>query len=203
MGAFESIWRWQTEMRLKRLCACSNVGSGELIKVVWMMLWLGRQQAGVKSLQACATARRLIAGHALKLIRPKTKRVDVTKSCNGIAARCVKRNNSLYLHAIFGKRADPGPGSYQIAASVAVSLAFLRCESASPPAATGSRKTHVAHRRIKIERVYRPYLTATEADKIAHSVCVTNMNGTSLPCYISTLYKQPEQFAKRQHCGPE
>jgi hypothetical protein len=42
-------------------------------------------------------------------------------------------------------------------------LAFLRCGGASPPAATLSRKTHVAHRRIKIERVYRPYLTATEA----------------------------------------
>jgi hypothetical protein len=26
-----------------------------------------------------------------------------------------------------------------------------------------SRKTRVAHRRMKIERVYRPYLTATEA----------------------------------------
>jgi hypothetical protein len=42
-------------------------------------------------------------------------------------------------------------------------LAFLRCGGASPPAATRSRKTHVTHRRIKIERVYRPYLTATEA----------------------------------------
>jgi hypothetical protein len=48
-------------------------------------------------------------------------------------------------------------------ASVAVGLAFLRCGGASPPAATRSRKTHVAHRIIKIERVYRPYLTATEA----------------------------------------
>jgi hypothetical protein len=37
--------------------------------------------------------------------------------------------------------------------------AFLRCGGASPPAATRSTKTHVAHRRIKIERVYRPYLT--------------------------------------------
>jgi hypothetical protein len=48
-------------------------------------------------------------------------------------------------------------------ASIAVSLAFLRCGGASPPAATRSTKTHVAHRRIKIERVYRPYLTAAEA----------------------------------------
>jgi hypothetical protein len=44
-------------------------------------------------------------------------------------------------------------------------LAFLRCEGASPPAATRSRKTHVAHRRIKIKCVYRPYLTATEAHR--------------------------------------
>jgi hypothetical protein len=47
--------------------------------------------------------------------------------------------------------------------SSAVGLSFLRCGGASPPAATRSRKNHVAHRRIKIERVYRPYLTATEA----------------------------------------
>jgi hypothetical protein len=47
--------------------------------------------------------------------------------------------------------------------SIAVGPAFLRYESASPPAPARSRKTHVAHRRIKIERVYRPYLTATEA----------------------------------------
>jgi hypothetical protein len=37
-------------------------------------------------------------------------------------------------------------------------------------------KTHVAHRRIKIERVNRPYLTATEATRpsrrLAHSVIV-------------------------------
>jgi hypothetical protein len=39
----------------------------------------------------------------------------------------------------------------------------LRCGGASPPAATYSTENHVAHRRIKIERVYRPYLTATEA----------------------------------------
>jgi hypothetical protein len=39
--------------------------------------------------------------------------------------------------------------------------AFLRCGGASPPAPTRSMKTHVAHRRIKIERVYRPYLTAS------------------------------------------
>jgi hypothetical protein len=50
-----------------------------------------------------------------------------------------------------------------LTASIAVGLDFLRCEGASPPAPTRSRKTHVAHRRIKIERVYRPYLTATEA----------------------------------------
>jgi hypothetical protein len=49
------------------------------------------------------------------------------------------------------------------AASIAGGLAFLRCGGAIPPAATRSRKTHVAHRRTKIERVYRPYLTATEA----------------------------------------
>jgi hypothetical protein len=44
--------------------------------------------------------------------------------------------------------------------SSAVGPAFLRCESTSPPASTQSMKTHVAHRRIKIEHVYRPYLTA-------------------------------------------
>jgi hypothetical protein len=50
-----------------------------------------------------------------------------------------------------------------LAASSAVGLSFLRSGGASLPAATRSRKTHVAHRKIKIERVYRPYLTATEA----------------------------------------
>jgi hypothetical protein len=44
-----------------------------------------------------------------------------------------------------------------------VGPAFLRCGGASPPASTRSRKTHVAHHRIKIERVHRPYLTASEA----------------------------------------
>jgi hypothetical protein len=45
-----------------------------------------------------------------------------------------------------------------LSASDAVGLAFLRCGGAS-------RKTHVAHRRIKIERVHRRYLylTAWEA----------------------------------------
>jgi hypothetical protein len=43
-------------------------------------------------------------------------------------------------------------------------LPFYRCGSASPPVATRRRKTYVAHRRIKIERVYRPYLTALEAE---------------------------------------
>jgi hypothetical protein len=40
-------------------------------------------------------------------------------------------------------------------AADAVGLAFLRC---------GGALAHVAHRRMKIERVYRPYLTATEAE---------------------------------------
>jgi hypothetical protein len=48
--------------------------------------------------------------------------------------------------------------------AVGLAYAFLRCESASRPAGTRSTKTHVAHRRIKIERVYRPYLTALEAE---------------------------------------
>jgi hypothetical protein len=56
--------------------------------------------------------------------------------------------------------------------SIAVGRAFLRYESASPPAATRSMKTHVAHRRIKIEPVYRPYLTAWEADAKASEVGV-------------------------------
>jgi hypothetical protein len=50
-----------------------------------------------------------------------------------------------------------------VPASIAVGLAFLRCGGGSPPVATRSTKTPVAHRRIKIERVYRPYLTAWEA----------------------------------------
>jgi hypothetical protein len=48
-----------------------------------------------------------------------------------------------------------GPETHQqtaATASDAVGLAFLRCGGASPPAATRSRKTRVAHRRIKIER---------------------------------------------------
>jgi hypothetical protein len=49
------------------------------------------------------------------------------------------------------------------AAQPPVGLVFLRCEGASPPAAILSTKIHVAHHRIKIERVYCPYLTATEA----------------------------------------
>jgi hypothetical protein len=44
----------------------------------------------------------------------------------------------------------------KLAASIAGGPAFLRCGGASPPAATQSMKTHVAHLRIKIERVYRP-----------------------------------------------
>jgi hypothetical protein len=60
--------------------------------------------------------------------------------------------------------------------SMAVGPAFLRCESASPPAGTRSRKTHVAHRRIKIERVYRNYLTAWEA--IARGVSVLRNVGS-------------------------
>jgi hypothetical protein len=48
-------------------------------------------------------------------------------------------------------------------AADAVRLAFLRCGGASPPAPTRSTKTHVVHPRVKIERVYRPFLTATEA----------------------------------------
>jgi hypothetical protein len=51
-------------------------------------------------------------------------------------------------------------------ASIAVGLAFLRCGIASPPAPTRSRKTRVAHRRIKIEQVYRPYLTAWETQSL-------------------------------------
>jgi hypothetical protein len=47
-------------------------------------------------------------------------------------------------------------------ASIAGGLAFLRCGGSSPPDVTRSTKTHVTHRRIKIERVYRPYLTAAE-----------------------------------------
>jgi hypothetical protein len=69
--------------------------------------------------------------------------------------------------------------SWVAPASDAVGLAFLRCGGASPPAATQSTKTHIAHRRIKIERVYRPYLTALEAgvarfgkrgSRVAHGV---------------------------------
>jgi hypothetical protein len=51
---------------------------------------------------------------------------------------------------------QPTPGG----SAASVGPAFLICGGASPPAGTRSRKTHVAHRRIKIERVSRPYLTA-------------------------------------------
>jgi hypothetical protein len=69
------------------------------------------------------------------------------------------------------------------AASDAVGLAFLRCGGASPPAGTRSRKTHVTHRRIKIERVYCPYLTATEADvHRCNSVILNNTNGI---CHVN------------------
>jgi hypothetical protein len=64
-----------------------------------------------------------------------------------------------YIHTSRTVRQPVGPA----AASIAGGPAFLRCGGASPPAATQSRKTHVAHRRLKIERVYRPYLTALEA----------------------------------------
>jgi hypothetical protein len=68
-----------------------------------------------------------------------------------VFVRYVLRSSSMYQ------------GLLCSAASIAVGLSFLRCGGASQPAKTESRKTHVAHRRIKIERVYRPYLTATEA----------------------------------------
>jgi hypothetical protein len=64
-------------------------------------------------------------------------------------------------------------GSHEVqnqAASIAVGLvflrcpAFLRCGGASLSTGILSTKTRVAYRRIKIERVYRPYLTATEAE---------------------------------------
>jgi hypothetical protein len=61
------------------------------------------------------------------------------------------------------------------AASDAVDLAFLRCGGASQTTTTRSTKTNVAHRRTKIERVYRPYLTATEAvcaDAACQALCV-------------------------------
>jgi hypothetical protein len=48
-------------------------------------------------------------------------------------------------------------------ASIAGGLAFLRYESANPSAGTRSSRIRVAHLRIKIERVYRNYLTAWEA----------------------------------------
>jgi hypothetical protein len=53
--------------------------------------------------------------------------------------------------------------TFSSAAFITVGSAFLRCGGASPPVTARSRKTHAAHRRIKIERVYRPYLTALEA----------------------------------------
>jgi hypothetical protein len=49
------------------------------------------------------------------------------------------------------------------AASDAVGPAFLRCGGASPRATARSMKAHVAHRRIKIERVYRPLYLCTAA----------------------------------------
>jgi hypothetical protein len=67
------------------------------------------------------------------------------------------------MQAVMATVRPPSSRARQRPASIAGGLAFLRCEGASPSAATRSTKTHVAHRRIKIERVYRPFLTATEA----------------------------------------
>jgi hypothetical protein len=61
----------------------------------------------------------------------------------------VHRRKAVINERVLGELA-----AADISASDAVGLSFLRC---------GSRKTRVAHRRMKIERVYRPYLTATEA----------------------------------------
>jgi hypothetical protein len=84
------------------------------------------------------------------LLQLQRRVIYVLCSCRG------KKKNGMNG----GAAARTGP-----TASIAVGLAyaFLRCGGASPPASTRSRTTHVAHRRIKFERVYRPYLTALEA----------------------------------------
>jgi hypothetical protein len=51
----------------------------------------------------------------------------------------------------------------------------LRCGGASPPAPTRSAETRIGHRRIKIERVYRHYLTAWRLGSEAHSHANANL----------------------------
>jgi hypothetical protein len=73
----------------------------------------------------------------------------------------------------------------------------LRCGGASPHAATRSRKTHVAHRRIKIERVYRPYLTALEAgvcyrEQLCFKICARISSSTA---YAAHQYLQVAKVA--------
>jgi hypothetical protein len=85
----------------------------------------------------------------------------------GEAGRCLRPPRALPGQAWMTSSQDfKVVFGYLVSSSDAVGLAFLRYGGASPPAQTRSSKTHVAHRRIKIERVYRPYLTATEADLV-------------------------------------
>jgi hypothetical protein len=64
----------------------------------------------------------------------------------------------------------------------------------------GSRKTHVAHRRMKIERVYRPYLTATEAEVAPHNATLLlyqQIAKTSV-CRFETLHIQTCVLVQRR-----
>jgi hypothetical protein len=78
----------------------------------------------------------------------------VTGSCiymYGLVCRCPMLGVRI-CHCV-GEGPKKCCGSTILSACIAGGLAFLRCGGASPPAATRSRKTHIAHRKIKIERV--------------------------------------------------
>jgi hypothetical protein len=84
-----------------------------------------------------------------------------------------------------------GVSLYSRSASIAGGLAFLRCGGASPPASTRSTKTHVAHRRIKIERVYRPYLMLRRlrvhrGPTVYSTVCEVYTSNTGYCCTAAT-----------------
>jgi hypothetical protein len=68
----------------------------------------------------------------------------------------------------------------------------------SPACTTRSRKTHVTHRRVKIEHVYRPYLTAWEA---GYSVCMVHnfvLFTHSSPCKLQCTICLPEFIMERR-----
>jgi hypothetical protein len=73
------------------------------------------------------------------------------------------------------------------------SLAFLKCETDNKLVPTLSRKTHATHHRIKIKRVYRPYLTATEAEAYQ----VHHQTGRVRADYLNAVYRTEFSFKNR------